>query len=268
MNRLAEICAGKQREVADRKRRRSLSDLDAAIAEQGAPRGFAGRLADVARTGPAIIAEIKRASPSKGLIRADFDPVGIALAYQAAGAACLSVLTDRDWFQGGDEFLVAARAATALPALRKDFMVDPWQIAESRVLGADAVLLIMAAIDDALAAGVAAAATEYGMDVLVEVHDEAELDRAVGLGATLIGVNNRDLATFETDLAISERLSERAPPGCLLVSESGIADHADIARLSRRGITAFLVGESLMRQRDVGAALRRLIADDGAPGAA
>lgn len=260
MSRLAEICETKRAHVARRKTELSHADINARIAAQTPPRGFAAAIAKTARTGPAIIAEIKRASPSKGLIRADFDPVAIARDYEEAGAACLSVLTDRDYFQGDDAFLGSARDATSLPVLRKDFMIDLWQIAESRALGADAVLLILAAIDDTLAADMAAAAVDLGMDVLIEVHDEAELDRAAALGARLIGINNRDLASFATDLAVSERLAARAPAGCTLVSESGIATRADLDRLARHGISAFLIGESLMRQDDVAAALRDLIA--------
>jgi indole-3-glycerol phosphate synthase len=260
MSKLAEICAAKRSDVAGRKRGATVADLEARIAARGdAPRGFAARVTEKARDGVAVIAEIKRASPSKGLIRADFDPATIARAYDNAGAACLSVLTDRDHFGGDDAFLAEARAASALPALRKDFMVDAWQIAESRALGADAVLLILAVLDDAAAADMAAAAHGYGMDVLVEVHDEAELDRAIGIPDALIGINNRNLANFATDLSVSERLARLAPPGRLLVSESGIATRADIDRLAAHGIRAFLVGESLMRQDDIEAALGALI---------
>lgn len=263
MSKLAEICAAKRADVAERKRLHTLAELEARIADRDdAPRGFAASVADKARDGVAIIAEIKRASPSKGLIRSDFDPAAIARAYENAGAACLSVLTDRDYFQGDDAFLEAARATSFLPALRKDFMVDVWQIAESRALGADAVLLILAVLDDATAAEMNAAAEAYGMDVLVEVHDEAELERAARLPSAMIGINNRNLASFDTDLAVSERLARLAPPDRLLVSESGIATRGDIDRLMRHGIRAFLIGESLMRQDDIEAALTALIGCD------
>ena len=259
MNKLTRILATKADEVADRRTRRSLTDLDAVHA--GPVRGFAAALqAKIDAGGFALIAEIKKASPSKGLIREDFNPADHARAYADGGAACLSVLTDAPYFQGHEDYLVAARAACALPVLRKDFMVDPWQVAEARAIGADAILIIVAALDDALMREIEAAAIERQMDVLVEVHDEAELDRALAhLQSRLIGVNNRDLRTFETDLGVTERLAKRVPPGTLLVGESGIANHADCERLAESGVRTFLVGESLMRQHDVAAATRALL---------
>ncbi len=258
---LSRIAAYKRAEVAERRARASQAEVEARAAAASPPRGFTAALAGAARPGRlALIAEIKRASPSKGLIRADFDPPALARAYEAGGAACLSVLTDGPSFQGDDAFLVAARAATALPCLRKEFLVDRWQVAESRALGADAVLVILAMIDDALAATLLAEAARWGLDALVEVHDEAELARAAALGAGLIGVNNRDLRTFVTDLAVTERLAAAAPPGALLVTESGIAGPADATRLAAAGARAMLVGESLMRRPDVETATRDLLA--------
>ncbi|MDB5418631.1 MAG: indole-3-glycerol-phosphate synthase [Phenylobacterium sp.] len=257
---LSKIAAYKRDEVAARKAARPQAAVEAAAKATDPPRGFRAAIERAHRPGRlALIAEIKKASPSKGLIRADFDPPALARAYEAGGAACLSVLTDEPSFQGADTYLAAARAATALPCLRKEFLLDPWQVAESRALGADAILVILAMVDDALAAELMAAAAALGMDVLVEVHDEAELDRAAGLGAELLGVNNRDLRTFVTDLAVTERLAIRAPRGALLVTESGIFSAADAARLERAGAKAMLVGESLMRQADVAAATRSLL---------
>ncbi|HWA61671.1 MAG TPA: indole-3-glycerol phosphate synthase TrpC [Caulobacteraceae bacterium] len=257
---LQTIAAYKREDVAARKAREPQAAIEARAAAASAPRGF--RRALEAAHAPrrlALIAEIKKASPSKGLIRADFEPAVLARAYEAGGAACLSVLTDAPSFQGADAYLAAARAAVALPCLRKEFLVDPWQVAESRALGADAVLVILAMVDDHLAAEQIAEARRFGMDVLVETHDEAELDRAAALGADLIGVNNRDLRTFVTDLAVTERLAARAPKDALLVTESGIFTPADAARLERAGARAMLVGESLMRQADVEAATRALL---------
>ena len=258
-DKLTEICATKREEVASRKRRVSLSELDARAAAQTVPRGFRAALDARAKTGFALIAEIKQASQSKGLIRADFHPADHARAYEAGGAACLSVLTDAPFFQGHEDYLIAARAACALPVLRKDFMLDPWQVAEARAIGADAILIIVAALDDAQMAEIEAAALERGMDVLVEVHNEAEMTRAATLNTRLIGVNNRDLKRFVTDLATTERLVGLAPAGALLVSESGINSHADLLRLANCGVRTFLVGESLMRQADVTAATKALL---------
>ena len=258
-DKLAEICATKRDEVAARKASISLTELAARAAAQTTPRGFEAALRAKAARGFALIAEVKKASPSKGLIRAEFDPAAHAAAYQAGGAACLSVLTDAPFFQGHEDYLIAARGACELPVLRKDFMVDPWQVLEARSIGADAILIIVAALDDGAMAEIEAAALDHGMDVLVEVHNEAELERAAKLKSRLIGVNNRDLKRFVTDLATTERLAPLAPDGTLLVSESGINAHADLLRLEASGISTFLVGESLMRQADLAAATRTLL---------
>lgn len=258
-DKLTEICDTKRREVAARKAATSLADLAARAAGQSAPRGFEAALRAKAAAGYALIAEIKKASPSKGLIRADFQPAEHARQYEAGGAACLSILTDAPYFQGHEDFLIAARAACALPVLRKDFMVDPWQVSEARAIGADAILIIVSALEDGAMAEIEAAALEQGMDVLVEVHNEAEMERAARLRSRLIGVNNRDLKRFVTDIAITERLAPLAPEGTLLVSESGINTHADLQRLEKCGARTFLVGESLMRQADVTAAVKALL---------
>ncbi|WP_088310843.1 indole-3-glycerol phosphate synthase TrpC [Novosphingobium sp. B 225] len=258
-DKLAEICDTKRQEVAQRKPLASLADLDARAAAQSAPRGFRRALEAKVATGFGLIAEIKKASPSKGLIRPDFHPADHARAYQAGGAACLSVLTDAPYFQGHEDYLIEARAACDLPVLRKDFMVDPWQVAEARAIGADAILIIVAALEDGVMAEIEAAAIERGMDVLVEVHNEAEMERAARLSSRLIGVNNRDLKRFVTDLGTTERLVGLAPEGTLLVSESGLGSHADLLRLEQEGVRCFLVGESLMRQGDVEAATRALL---------
>jgi indole-3-glycerol phosphate synthase len=258
-DKLTEICDTKRREVAARKQASSLADLDARAAAQTAPRGFRAALEAKAANGYGLIAEIKKASPSKGLIREDFHPAEHARAYQAGGAACLSVLTDAPYFQGHEDYLIAARAACDLPVLRKDFMVDPWQVAEARAIGADAILIIVAALGDGQMAEIEAAALERGMDVLVEVHNEDEVSRTSALKSRLIGVNNRDLKRFVTDIGTTERLAPLMPPGTLLVSESGINAHADLTRLSACGAHCFLVGESLMRQANVAAATRALL---------
>jgi indole-3-glycerol phosphate synthase len=256
---LDRILETKRAEVAARKATMPLAELDAAAARQTPPRGFRAALDARAATGHALIAEIKKASPSKGLIRADFDPPAHARAYQAGGATCLSVLTDEPWFQGADSYLTAARDACTLPVLRKDFMVDPWQVPESRALGADAILLIMAALDDGLLAEIEASAIECEMDVLVEVHDAKELERAMKLKSRLIGVNNRNLRDFTVDFENSYRLVSKAPRGCTFVAESGLTIRADLDRMAGHGIHCFLIGEALMRQPDVEAATRALV---------
>ncbi|OYX31288.1 MAG: indole-3-glycerol phosphate synthase [Caulobacterales bacterium 32-69-10] len=257
---LARIADYKRAEVAQRRAATTPDALDARAKAASAPRGFAAALTHAPPGKLALIAEVKKASPSKGLIREDFDPPALAKAYEAGGASCLSVLTDGPSFQGDDAYLVAARAAVGLPCLRKEFLVDPWQVAESRALGADAILVIMAMVEDSVAADQMAEAARWGMDALVEVHDEAEMARAVTLGAKLIGINNRDLKSFVVDLAVTERLAAMAPADSVLVAESGIFTPADVARLSRTGAKAMLVGESLMRQADVTAATRALLA--------
>ena len=259
MDRLAEIVATKRQEVSQRRVREPVSALREIAAAQARPRGFEAALRRKSADGFALIAEIKKASPSKGLIRSEFHPAHHARDYALGGAVCLSVLTDAPYFQGHEDYLIAARHAVALPVLRKDFMVDPWQVLESRAIGADAILIIVAALEDSAMAEIEAAAIEHGMDVLIEVHDAAEMERASRLKSRLIGVNNRNLKTFVTDLATTEQLAPLAPEGALLVGESGIASHADLLRLEHSGVRCFLVGESLMRQADVAAATRALL---------
>ncbi|KQM69924.1 indole-3-glycerol phosphate synthase TrpC [Sphingomonas sp. Leaf20] len=257
MTMLDRILETKRAEVAARKATTSLSDIDAGIARMSKPRGF--RAALDAKTGYALVAEVKKASPSKGLIRADFDPPAHARAYEAGGAACLSVLTDETWFQGADAYLTAARDAVSIPVLRKDFMVDPWQATEARAIGADAILIIVAALDDIQMAEIEASALECGMDVLVEIHDAHELERALKLKSRLIGVNNRDLRDFTVDFQRTYDLVDRAPRDCTFVAESGLTTRADLDAMAEKGIRCFLIGEALMRQDDVEAATRVLI---------
>lgn len=258
---LDKIKAYKLEDVAARKSARPLAAVEEAAAEASPVRPFAQALSVAARERYGLIAEVKKASPSKGLIRADFDPPALARAYEAGGATCLSVLTDTPSFQGADDYLVAARAAVSLPVLRKDFLYDTYQVAEARALGADCILIIMASVSDAQAEELEDAATRWGMDALIEVHDEAELERALDLKSRMIGINNRDLNTFVTSLDVTKRLVRRIPGDRMVVSESGLNTPEDLAEIARYGARSFLIGESLMRQDDVEEATRRLLAN-------
>lgn len=260
-NALEQICSDKLVHIEQRKSRRPLSDLVSDAERATPPRGFADALIRASASGYGLISEIKQASPSKGLIRSDFDPAMLARAYQAGGATCLSVLTDAPYFQGSDDHLMAARAVVDLPVLRKDFMLDPYQIIEARSLGADCVLLIMAALDDDRAAELETVARHHGMDVLIEVHNEEELIRALKLKSPLIGVNNRDLKTLKTDISTTKKLAGKVPDDRILVCESGLNNREDLAEMAQAGARCFLIGEALMRQSDVEQAVRAILSD-------
>ena len=259
-NILAEIYATKRSYVDRCKQKMSLADIESAAQSAPPIRGFIRSLDQaVSEHRFGLIAEIKKASPSKGLIRADFRPDKIARAYELGGAACLSVLTDQPYFQGADAYLQQARTACTVPVIRKDFMCDPYQVIEARALGSDCILIIMAMLDDVEAGELESAALELGMDVLIEVHNEAEMERAINMRSPLLGVNNRDLKTFEVDISTTERLSAMAPKDRILVGESGLSKHSDLKRLAKSGVTRFLIGESLMRQTDITAATRAIL---------